>query len=102
MHAGIEHAREDLIIAEDTDFVSILDACRTAQPDIVIGNSKGYFLAKKLGLPLVRVGFPIHDRLGAQRILHVGYNGTQQLFDRIVNALIEATQESSPVGYSYI
>ncbi len=102
VHAGIEHAREDLMIAEDTDFVSILDACRTAQPDIVIGNSKGYFLAKKLGLPLVRVGFPIHDRIGAQRILHVGYSGTQQLFDRIVNALIEATQESSPVGYSYI
>ena len=41
-------------------------------------------------MPLVRVGFPIHDRIGGQRILHVGYRGTQQLFDRIVNALIEA------------
>jgi nitrogenase molybdenum-iron protein NifN len=102
VRAGIEHACKDLIIAEDTDFVSMLDACRVARPDIVIGNSKGYFLAKKLGLPLVRAGFPIHDRLGGQRILHVGYGGTQALFDRIVNALIEAAQESSPVGYSYI
>jgi nitrogenase molybdenum-iron protein NifN len=102
VRAGIEHSREELMIAEDTDFVSMLDACRAAQPDIVIGNSKGYFLAKKLGLPLVRVGFPIHDRIGGQRILHVGYRGTQQLFDRIVNALIEATQERSPVGYSYV
>jgi nitrogenase molybdenum-iron protein NifN len=102
VHAGIEHSLEELMIAEDTDFVSMLDACRAAQPDIVIGNSKGYSLAKKLGLPLVRIGFPIHDRLGGQRILHVGYRGTQQLFDRIVNALIEATQERSPVGYSYI
>ncbi len=99
---GIEHSREELIIAEDTDFVTMLEACRAARPDIVIGSSKGYFLAKNLGLPLVRVGFPIHDRLGGQRILHVGYRGTQQLFDRIVNGLIEATQEGSPVGYSYI
>ena len=102
VQAGIEHTREDLIITEDTDFVAMLDACRAARPDIVIGNSKGYSLAKKLGLPLVRVGFPIHDRLGGQRILHIGYRGAQQLFDRVVNALIEATQEGSPVGYSYI
>jgi nitrogenase molybdenum-iron protein NifN len=102
VRAGIEHSREEPVIAEDTDFVSMLDACRVAKPDIVIGSSKGYFLAKNLGLPLVRVGFPIHDRLGGQRILHVGYRGTQQLFDRIVNRLLETTQESSPVGYSYI
>ena len=75
---------------------------RPHRPDIVIGNSKGYYLARNLGVPLVRVGFPIHDRVGGQRILHVGYRGTQQLFDRIVNALIEAKQEDSPVGYSYI
>jgi len=70
--------------------------------EIVIGNSKGYSLARKLGIPLVRAGFPIHDRIGGQRILHVGYRGAQQLFDRIVNTLIEAGQEASPIGYSYI
>jgi len=55
-----------------------------------------------LGIPLVRVGFPIHDRIGGQRLLHVGYRGTQQFFDRLVNTLIEASQEASSVGYSYI
>jgi nitrogenase molybdenum-iron protein NifN len=89
-------------VFEDADFVGMLEACRAIQPDIVIGNSKGYFLSKKLGVPLVRVGFPIHDRIGGQRILHTCYRGTQQLFDRIVNALMEAGQESSEVGYSYI
>jgi nitrogenase molybdenum-iron protein NifN len=80
----------------------MLEACEVARPDIVIGNSKGYLLARRLRVPLVRVGFPIHDRIGGQRILHVGYRGTQRLFDTIVNALIEAGQDSSPVGYSYI
>jgi nitrogenase molybdenum-iron protein NifN len=100
--AGIENSQEDLRVFEDTDFLSMLDACGNAGIDMIVGSSKGYSLSRKLGVPLVRAGFPIHDRIGGQRILHTGYRGTQQLFDRIVNALIEATQEKSPVGYSYI
>jgi len=93
---------EGLTIVEDTDFVTMLEMCKTIKPDIIIGNSKGYFLARRLGIPLVRVGFPVHDRLGGQRILHIGYRGSQQLFDRIVNAFIESGQDKSNIGYSYI
>jgi nitrogenase molybdenum-iron protein NifN len=69
---------------------------------LLIGHSKGYHLARRLGVPLVRVGLPIHDRLGGQRLLHVGYRGAQQLFDRLVNTLLERQQDASPVGYSYM
>ena len=69
------------------------------QPDLLVGNSKGYALARRLGVPLVRVGFPIHDRLGAARVHHLGYRGTQELFDRIVNTLIAAQQDRDPTGY---
>jgi nitrogenase molybdenum-iron protein NifN len=72
-----------------------------APVDLVIGNGKGYKTAVKLGAPLVRVGFPIHDRFGGQRLRILGYGGTQELFDRIVNALIERRQEDSHVGYTY-
>jgi nitrogenase molybdenum-iron protein NifN len=98
----LRNNREDVLALEDTDFESMLEICRTAAPDLIIGSSKGYYLSKKLGVPLVRVGFPVHDRMGGQRILHVGYRGTQQIFDRIVNTLIEFGQSGSPVGYSYI
>jgi hypothetical protein len=67
--------------------------------DLVVGHSKGYPLAKKLNIPLIRVGFPIHDRVGGQRILHLGYAGAQQLFDTVANAMIEKKQDDSPVGY---
>jgi nitrogenase molybdenum-iron protein NifN len=50
----------------------------------------------------VRVGFPIHDRFGGQRMLHVGYRGTQELFDRLVNTILERKQEDSAVGYGYL
>ena len=99
---ALRHNRGEARIMEGTDFATMLEESEQVKPDIVIGSSKGYYLSRRLGVPLVRVGFPIHDRVGGQRILHVGYRGTQQLFDRIANAFIEVMQETSAVGYSYI
>ena len=89
-------------IAEGVDFEDISDRAVELQPDLLIGNSKGFKLAKRLAVPLVRVGFPIHDRLGGARVQHLAYAGAQQLFDRIVNALLEVKQESSEIGYTYL
>ncbi len=94
--------KQPVLVKEDDDFEDIALSCKLLKPDIMIGNSKGYYIARELGIPLVRVGFPIHDRIGGQRIKHLGYEGTQELFDRITNALIEYTQDHSPVGYKYI
>jgi nitrogenase molybdenum-iron protein NifN len=90
------------IVKEGLDFQEIEDLAEGLSPDLMIGNSKGYTLSRKLGIPLVRVGFPIHDRFGGQRTLHVGYRGAQSLLDRIVNAIIEKNQVDSPVGYGYM
>ncbi len=87
---------------DNCDFETMSEALSTVSPDLIIGNSKGYYISRKLKKPLVRVGFPIHDRFGGQRLHHLGYKGTQELFDRIVNALIEYKQENSPIGYKYI
>ncbi len=89
-------------VREGSDFADIEEHIAELKPDLLIGSSKGYKLARALGVPLVRCGFPVHDRLGAQRIQLLGYAGTQQLFDRIVNALLEAKQEHSEIGYSYL
>ncbi len=45
---------------------------------------------------------PIHDRLGGQRLRHIGYEGTNDLFERIVNAMIETNQNHSEVGYKFM
>ena len=89
-------------VREGSDFGEIETRIAELKPDLLIGSSKGYKLARSLGVPLVRCGFPVHDRLGAQRIRLLGYAGTQELFDRIVNALLEAKQEDSEIGYSYL
>ncbi len=89
-------------VFEGMDFFEISEIAETLQPDLVVGHSKGYPLAKKLNIPLIRVGFPIHDRVGGQRILHLGYAGAQHLFDLVANAMIEKKQNDSPVGYFYM
>jgi len=84
------------------DFEKISEYCHDHKPDLLIGNSKGYYIARELNIPILRVGFPIHDRFGGHRILHLGYRGTQMLFDTLVNAIIERKQENSEMGYKYI
>lgn len=93
---------DEVEIIEGVDFVDIEDAVRAAQPQLMIGHSKGYSLARKLDIPLVRIGFPIHDRVGGSRMLHIGYQGAQALFDRIANTLLERRQAKSDVGYTYL
>ncbi len=89
-------------VHEGMDFFEISEMAETLAPDLIVGHSKGYPLARKLDIPLIRVGFPIHDRVGGQRILHLGYSGAQQLFDTITNAIIAKKQTDSSVGYSYM
>jgi len=93
---------EAIIVKDGIDFMDISDLAKELNPDIIVGNSKGYTLSRTIEKPLVRVGFPIHDRMGGQRILHVGYRGAQQLFDMITNTVIQYRQDNSPVGYTYM
>ena len=89
-------------VFEGMDFFEISEMAQQLEPDLVVGHSKGYPLARKLHVPLIRVGFPVHDRIGGQRLLHLGYAGAQQLFDTVTNAMIEKKQDDSPVGYFYM
>jgi nitrogenase molybdenum-iron protein NifN len=95
----------DVTILEDVDFDSFNDAVRKAKPQMLIGNSNGKYIAKEMNIPLIRFGFPIHDRVGAQRILTLGYNGAMRMLDRITNTILEvrdtelAAKWSEPQSY---
>jgi nitrogenase molybdenum-iron protein NifN len=89
-------------VMEGVDFTDMEDRARELDVHLIVGNSKGFAMSRKLDVPLVRIGFPVHDRIDGPRLLHVGYRGAQQLFDRIANAVIETAQNASPVGYSYM
>ncbi|MEG6570455.1 nitrogenase component 1 [Thermoanaerobacterium thermosaccharolyticum] len=80
---------DDITIVDETDFSRILKLSEEKEVNIAIGPSDGKYLTEKGGIPLVRIGFPILDRVGGQRILSVGYTGTLNLLDRITNTLLE-------------
>jgi nitrogenase molybdenum-iron protein NifN len=102
LRSVLRNAKEGTEIMDDTDFAGMLERAKFLKPDFIMGHSKGLYLARNLGVPLVRCGFPIHDRIGGQRILHLGYRGTLNLFDLICNALMEAKQTRHESGYTYI
>ncbi len=72
----------------ETDFSQIREKSVRMNANIAIGHSDGRFLTEREGIPLVRHGFPIHDRVGGQRLLSVGYVGTTMFLDRITNTLL--------------
>lgn len=73
----------------ESDFSQIRTASVEEGVNIAIGHSDGRYLTEKEGIPLVRRGFPIHDRVGGQRIQTVGYTGTMLFLDQITNTLLE-------------
>jgi len=79
---------EEPTILLEADFVMIQSDCASRQVNVAIGSSDGRFLSEHEGIPLVRLGFPIHDRIGGQRLLSVGFAGTTVLLDRITNTLL--------------
>jgi len=58
--------------------------------DLILGNSKAVNISKEINVPLVRIGFPIYDRVGYQRRANIGYRGSEYLMDLIVNTILDS------------
>ncbi|MDK2984694.1 MAG: nitrogenase molybdenum-iron protein NifN [Clostridia bacterium] len=85
---------EEPYFLRETDFSRIRILSRQKKVNIAIGHSDGRYITEKEGIPLVRIGFPIHDRIGGQRLLSVGYVGTIMFLDRVTNTLLENKQRT--------
>lgn len=86
-------------VASGVDFAEVESMLTAADAHLVLGSSRCAPMARRCGVQLLRVGMPVHDRIGAQRTLHVGYRGAQALFDAIANSFIELDQDAGDAGY---
>lgn len=77
-------------IIEDTDFKTIEKYAVELKANVMLGSSDGRRIEESQGIPLIRLSFPIHDRVGGQRILSIGYEGSLNLSDQITNIMLEA------------
>jgi nitrogenase molybdenum-iron protein beta chain len=54
--------------------------------DLILGHSKGRFIAIDYQIPMVRVGFPVFDRAGLWKETVMGYKGAEFLANSMANA----------------
>lgn len=80
---------EQPLLIEEADFAAIEHAAIAAGATIGVGHSGGKFLTERYNIPVTRVGYPVHDRIGGQRIFSAGYAGTLAFLDRFTNTLLE-------------
>jgi len=55
--------------------------------DLILGHSKGRYVAIDANIPMARVGFPTFDRAGLYRHPTMGYRGAMLLGEQIANAM---------------
>ncbi len=85
---------KDYKIVDNADFALIEEMTKEYYANLMIGNSDGRRMEEKLQIPLVRRGFPIHDRIGGQRLKMLGYDGSLTLLDEITNSLLSKKETS--------
>jgi nitrogenase molybdenum-iron protein NifN len=56
--------------------------------EVLITNSHGVESAARLGIPLLRAGFPQYDTLGGYQKCWIGYRGTRQTLFDLANILL--------------
>lgn len=81
----VERVRADEVVIGDLGDLERL--ARERDAEMILTNAHGRQAAQRLHLPLVRVGFPIFDRLGAQDVVRVGYRGTRAFLYEIANTV---------------
>jgi nitrogenase molybdenum-iron protein NifN len=56
--------------------------------EVIVSNSHAVESAERLGIPLLRAGFPQYDMLGGYQKVWVGYQGTRQTLFDLANILL--------------
>lgn len=84
---GTDEAKQNIIVGGD--LYELQQKVKETSVDLLIGDYKGKYLSKEEGIPLVRVGFPQADRFGYQRKSMVGFRGSLQLLDTLVNTVMD-------------
>jgi MoaA/NifB/PqqE/SkfB family radical SAM enzyme len=92
-HAAERYFVDKTVILDDCDFDQLERHAKELGVNIAIGSSDGRRMARRMGIALVRCAFPIHDRVGGQRVKTLGYEGSLSILDQIANDLLSEKEE---------
>lgn len=74
---------------------------RTGGAQVIVANSHAAGTAERLGLPLMRAGFPQYDQVGGYARTWVGYRGTRQALFDFANLMLRQHHELEPYQSIY-
>lgn len=81
----VPHAK----IKQTADFFELHQWIKNEPVDLIVANTYGKYIARVENIPLVRVGFPILDRIGHRFYPTLGYAGAIRLLDQMTSALFD-------------
>ncbi len=64
--------------------------------DLLIGNTYGKYISRDEDIPLLRMGFPILDRIGHSQFPTVGYSGAMRLLEKMLSLIMDRQDRDSP------
>ncbi|MGR9116017.1 MAG: nitrogenase iron-molybdenum cofactor biosynthesis protein NifN [Gammaproteobacteria bacterium] len=70
---------------------------RENKAQLLIGNSHATDTAERLGVPILRAGFPQYDIIGGYQKTWIGYRGSRQALFDLANLVINFAHEEIPV-----
>jgi len=79
----------------DLEDMELIGKAQKAQ--LVIGNSHAVDTAERLGVPILRAGFPLYDIIGDYQKTWIGYRGSRQTLFDLANLVINFSHEEIPV-----
>ena len=96
----LSQAKVDGIKIGDLEDLELIAKDRKAQ--LLIGNSHAVAAAERLGIPILRAGFPLYDIIGGYQKTWIGYRGTRQALFDLANLVINfAHEEIEPYDSIY-
>jgi nitrogenase molybdenum-iron protein beta chain len=66
------------------------------RPDILFGNTYCKYIARDMDIPLIRISFPIYDRIGHQYVPITGYRGGMYLVIKILETIMDRQDREAP------
>ena len=82
------------------DLMDFEDAAAAAGAELLVSHFQARQAAERLHLPLLRVGFPILDRIGTSHRRTAGYRGTRDLIFEVANLILAGAHAHGPQDFA--
>ena len=93
---GEKYVAENVYIGQQADMYLLHQLIKNDPVDLMIGNCYGKYISRDEGIPLLRHGFPIYDRIGHSYFPTVGYMGALRLVEKILDIFLSKKDAEVP------